>query len=443
MREMDKFSKQRIEQIDIIPEGNVIIVLSNSYVHMYDSRSLDLKETLGKSKGVSCLAILTGQERATEDNDTNHTEGKHGQYRTSSMAVAVKRRILVWNWVDSALEPEPKEIVLASGVKSLTWINQKRLVAGLGSNYVIVDIDGGAVTDVVGPGSIGGAPGQDGGRFGGAGVAGMGYLGMTAPPPLATSLGNDEIFLAKDINTHFIDSNGESLGRRQIPWANAPEAIGFFHPYLLALQTGKGTLDIRNPQTLSQLQLIPLQSANRLSLPRSSVDWIHPAQGFFIYSDRALWLLKMEGCSAQIDELVEQGQLDEAISLAEMFGPSQLDDKEARLKEVKTLKAQILFDQHQFRESIDLFTEVSAPPERVISMYPPFIAGSASADSSSQAESGAEGQSNKRPSSLSESSMIGSIGGWLHQGNTSKPSAKGAHGDRRSGQHTRNADPLG
>jgi hypothetical protein len=65
------------------------------------------------------------------------------------------------------LAPDVIDITLVTGIKTLTWATGTKLVAGLSSSYVMVDVENKQITDIVGPGSIGGAPGQDGGRFGG------------------------------------------------------------------------------------------------------------------------------------------------------------------------------------------------------------------------------------------------------------------------------------
>jgi tetratricopeptide (TPR) repeat protein len=165
------------------------------------------------------------------------------------------------------------------------------------------------------------------------------------------------------------------LGRRQIPWAVAPEAIGYSYPFLLALQATKGTLEVRNPETLSALQSISLPNANQMHVPNPYVSLAHAGKGFLVSSERCIWRMDALGYDAQIDALVEKQRLDEAISLLNMLEDALLTNKEGRLREIKMQKAQNLFDQKQYREALDLFTEVSAPPERVISLYPSVIAG--------------------------------------------------------------------
>lgn len=395
LREEEKFSKYKIEQLAIIKEANVLLSLSNSNVNIHDLQSYELQETLQRSKGASAIAVTT--------NIVNDFSSGVASI-VSRLAVAVKRRLIIWSWHDGELEPGTSELVLATGIKTLTWATGTKLIAGLNSSYVLVDVETSAITDIIGPGSIGGAPGQDGGRFGGAGVASMGYLGVSAPKPLATKLGEGEMLLAKDINTIFIDLDGNSLGRRQIPWSVAPEAVGYSYPYLLALQATKGTLELRNPETLTLLQTLPLPSACQLHVPQPNVSLTHAGKGFLALSERCIWRMKALDYDSQIDALVERGRLDEAISLLGMLEDALLRDKESRMREVKILKAHILFNQRKYRDSIDLFTEVSAPPEKVISMFPPFIAGDAagSSEGHDHLELRYDGTSDGKPESLSQ-----------------------------------------
>lgn len=369
MRELEKFSKYKIEQLAVVKEANILLSLSNSQVHIHDLQSYQLQETLVKTKGASTFAVTSN---IVKDASTGVPS------IVTRLAVALKRRLILWSWHDSELASETSEIALVTTIKTLAWSTGTRIIAGLTSSYVMVDVETSAVTDIVGPGSIGGAPGQDGGRFSGAGVASMSYLGMTAPPPLATQLGGGEMLLAKDINTLFVDSDANSLGRRQVPWSVAPEAVGYSYPYLLAIQATKGTLEVRNPETLSLLQTIQLPSAHQLHVPHPNVGLAHAGRGLLVLSDRCIWKMKALDYDSQINTLVEIGRLDEALSLLGMLEDALLNDKLGRIRDIKIIKAQALFDKRRYRDAIDLFTEVSAPPERIVRMYPPFIAGEAS-----------------------------------------------------------------
>jgi len=369
MRELEKFSRYKVEQLAVVKEANILISLSNNQVSFHDLQSCELQETLAKAKGAATFAVTSNIVKEASAGIPSIV---------TRLAVAVKRRLILWSWHDSELEPETSEIPLATGIKTLTWATGTRVIAGITSSYVLVDVETSTIIDIVGPGSIGGAPGQDGGRFGGAGVASMSYLGMSAPQPLATQIGEGEMLLARDINTLFIDTDAQSLGRRQIPWAFAPEAVGYSYPYLLALQSAKGMLEVRNPETLTLLQKIELPSAHQLHVPQPNVSLAHAGKGFLVLSDRCIWRMKALEYDSQIDALVQVGRLDEALSLLDILEDALMKNKTGSIRDIKMMKAQDLFDQKRYRDSIDLFTEVSAPPKRVISLYPPFIAGDAS-----------------------------------------------------------------
>lgn len=368
LREEEKFAKHKVEQLAIVKEANLLVSLSNGLVSIHDLQTYQLQETLVKTKGATAFAVTSN---IVKDSSTGVPS------IVSRLAVAVKRRVILWSWHDSELHPDTSEFILVTGVKTLTWANGIKLIAGLTSSYVLVNIETLVVTDIVGPGSIGGAPGQDGGRFGGVGVSTISYMGLggAAPKPLATRLGEGEILLAKDINTLFVDTEGQSLGRRQIPWAVAPEAIGYSYPYLLALQATKGTLEARNPETLTLLQTISLPNASQLHISQPNVSLAHAGKGFLVLSERCVWRMGALDYDSQIDALVGRTRLDEAISLLGMLEDALLKDKEGRLREIRMLKAQTLFDLGRYRESLDLFTKVSAPPQRVIQLFPPIIAG--------------------------------------------------------------------
>lgn len=387
LREQERFSRYKIEQLAIIKEAKLLVSLSGGYVSIHDVQSYDLQEQLTRTKGASSFSVTSN---IVNDPETGVPS------IVSRLAVAIKRKILLWAWLDMELSTDTAEITLVSGIKTLTWVSGTKLVAGLSSNYVIIDIETMEVTDLVGPGSIGGAPGQETSRLG---VASMSYIGMggIVPKPLATRLSNGQILLAKDINTHFVDIGGNSLGRKQIPWNSAAEAVGYSYPYLLALQdSSKGTLEVRNPETLSLLQSISLPSASLMHIPQPNISLAHAGKGFLVASDRVIWRMEALSYDSQIDELVENGYLDEAISLINMLEDALLKSKAGRMRGVKLQKAQSLFVAQKYRESLDLFAEVSAPPEAVIRLYPKIIAGDLSIEEEQEANESSGDESQKQ-----------------------------------------------
>lgn len=371
LREVEKFSTRSIEQLARIKEANVLISLSNYYVSIHDLQSYTLQEQLTKTKNATTFAVTSN---IVKDSASGILE------IISRLAVAVKRRLLLWSWHESELEPDVVEITLAESIRTLTWTSATKIICGMNSGYVIVDVLTQEVEDIVGPGAIGGAAGPQGGRFGGVGSASMGYMGLGGyiPKPLATKLADGEMLLTKDINSLFITSEGKPETKRQIPWQSAPDGIGYSYPYILALQSpSKGALEVRNPDTLSLLQTIALPNASQLHFPPPSVSLAHAGKGFHVASDRCIWQMGATDYDSQVDELVARGLYDEAISVLNMLEDALLRNKGERLREIKMQKAQVLFDRRKYQDAMDIFLaeDVQAPPERVIRLYPPVIAG--------------------------------------------------------------------
>ncbi|KAH6605002.1 hypothetical protein Trco_006709 [Trichoderma cornu-damae] len=403
LREVERFSTRAIEQLAIIKEANTIVSLSNYHVSLHDLQSYDLIETLSRTKNASCFAITSNIVR---DPDTGVPE------IISRLAVAVKRRLLLWSWHESEMSNEVSEVVLSESIRSITWANATKLVCGMNGGYVIVDATTQQVEDIVSPGAVG-VSGQ-GSRFGAVSSAGMGYMGLGSymPKPLAAKLADGEMLLAKDINTLFVNDEGKALEKRQVPWQSAPESVGYSYPYIVALQPpSKGSLEVRNPDTLSLLQTITLPGAAQLHFPPPTVSLAHAGKGFHISSDRCVWKMGATDYDSQIGELIETGKFDEAISILQMLEDALLKNKTETLREVKMLKAEALFKQKKYRQSMDLMNEddVYAPPERVLRMYPPLIAGELSRwtnyqETQENAEANAKKTNGARPNSPEASS---------------------------------------
>lgn len=346
-----------------------MVSLSDNYVSIHDLQSYALQEKLEKTRGATAFAVTSNVVKDQESGIP---------CLVSRLAVAVKRRIVLWTWQDMELTAEVQETILPASVKSLTWVTATKLVVGTDPGYSLVDIETQDITDINKPGVAADAAGQNGVRFGAVNTSGMGYMGMGSwvPKPMATKLAEGQILLAKDVNTLFIDADGNALEKRQIPWALAPEAVGYSYPYMLSLQQlAKGALDVRNPDTLSLLQTISLPNASNLHVPQPNISLAHAGKGFLVSSDRCIWRMAALPYETQIDELVNKTKFDEAISLLGMLEDTLLQDKEGRIREIMMLKAQSLFAQQKYRPALDLFTDASAPPERVIALYPRLIAG--------------------------------------------------------------------
>ncbi|KAF9738061.1 hypothetical protein PMIN02_001093 [Paraphaeosphaeria minitans] len=369
LREEDKFSRRPVQQLAIIKEANILLSLSDNHVSVYDLQTYALQEKLERTRGATTFAVTSN---IVKDPDTGIPT------IMSRLAVAVKRKVILWTWQDMELSGDAAEITLVASVKSLTWATSTKIVAGMDPGFVMVDVESQEIQDIVKPNPLGEAGGPGSTRFGAVSSSGMGYMGMGSwvPKPLATRLQEGEMLLAKDVNSLFIDSDGNALDKRQVPWPSAPESLAYSYPYMLSLQPpAKGGLEIRSPDTLNLLQTIALPNANFLHVPQPNISLAHAGKGFLVGSDRCIWRMGAQSYESQIDDLVANGRFDEALSLLNMLEDTLLLEKEDRIREIMMLKAGALFELRKFREAMDLFTDAKAPPERVVALYPKSIAG--------------------------------------------------------------------
>lgn len=394
LREVEKFSTRSIDQLAIIKEANTLVSLSNYHVSLHDLQTYELIETLTRTKNATCFAVTSN---IVKDPATGIPE------IISRLAVAVKRRLLLWSWHASELSPDVTEVLLAETIRTLTWANATKIVCGMNGGYTLVDVVDGDIVEIGSSGGVGGPAGHQGGRFGAVSTAGMSYMGLGGyiPKPLSARLAEGELLLAKDINTQFITDEGKPLDKGQIPWQVAPESIGYSYPYILALQAPtKGTLEVRNPDTLSLLQTISLPGASQLHFSPPNVSLAHAGKGFHISSERCVWKMGAADYDSQVQHLIEGEYYDEAISVLGMLEDALLKNKTESLREAKMLKAEALFRQKKYRESLDLFNDedVHAPPERVLRLYPRLIAG----DLSAEAQTGEADQSGSEAAATAE-----------------------------------------
>jgi len=138
-------------------------------------------------------------------------------------------------------------------------MSSTKLCLGLSSDYTILDTKTGEFSDTFSPATTASSAL---GALGGMGV-GIGYLGARAPQPLSVQLPDGQILLVKDTLSTFLDAEGKPLERRQIPWKEAPEKIGWTYPYLIALNS-KG-VGVWNPDRSKLVQRIEIQGGHLLN----------------------------------------------------------------------------------------------------------------------------------------------------------------------------------
>ncbi|ODQ56459.1 putative vacuolar morphogenesis protein AvaB [Saitoella complicata NRRL Y-17804] len=341
---IDKFAKKTITQLAYCSGPRILLALADYCVSVYDADSLSRTSQLTKTKNATTFAATSNIEHNEDDIPSLVTR----------IAVVVKRKLILYVWDESEFR-ETSELTLPESARTLTWISPTKICLGLSSDYCLADITTNEISAIFSPGAA--APGM------GAISAGIGLMGGRTPRPMSVRLPGDEVLLARDTISGWLDNSGRLSRRKQVPWNGAPEEIGFVHPYLVALFSKY--VQVRNVQTQTLLQTIEISGATTMTT----------GEMCYVASSTQVWRICPRNFDQQVGELVGMGMFDEAISLVKQLDVSQLEDKDSKLRAVRLLKADALFEKRRYDESMGIFSDQSAPPEMVLKLFPQSVAG--------------------------------------------------------------------
>lgn len=262
-------------------------------------------------------------------------------------------------------------------------------------------------------GSSSGAAGAGAGF--GAALGGLGgYMGLAGKGRMAVlNVDGGEVLFVRDGTGIFLGADGRPTRREGVEWSATPQELAFAKPYVFAvLPSGSvpslknsslsnahhPVLQIRSVGTLFAVQTLcfPPAAASGAPKPASSassppqVRLLTPSSGnkppvyvVVTPTDRTtleregstVWQLEMHGWGQQINELVEQGEFEEALGLLDSVDNVILEDKDERRAHVQSLFALALFADERFDEAIEMFMELDTNPAKVIALYPAAVAG--------------------------------------------------------------------
>jgi hypothetical protein len=339
---------QPIDQLGIVKDAGYLVVLSDSIVSVYDVETYrKLDENLAKSKGASGFLVAQGIRQ--------QESGLHAT--VSRLVIACKRRLVCYEWQDSEYVGT-KEILMPETIKSLCLADDvDRVVCGLSSEFCVVDLVSSSVTTVAPETHLTAATSS----------FGMSYIGIGSrlPPPLCVRLAQSpssetptKSLLVRDVQWQCISSDGKLLDYPAVSWQVAPKILGFSYPYLICVLPN--VVEIRNPQTTTVLQTIPI----------ADVRVINDGKLLYVATQTDIYRLLSEDLATQVKHLADDGQLDEAISLLSQIESVLITNKEDMLRELQILRAKEMFSQKLFEDAFLMFSDISAPPDVVISLFP-------------------------------------------------------------------------
>ncbi|KJE91752.1 vesicle fusion protein, variant [Capsaspora owczarzaki ATCC 30864] len=334
------FSKRPASQLTVIEELNLLVSLSDGMVSVHDLPHFSPRFSLAKTRGASLYALDVQTPEVLPSTRPSSSRGQQQQQQAQAqqqlrvrLCVVVKKKIITFLW-EGGTFVEDKELNTPDVARAVAWCEHS-LCVGFKKEYNLIHIDSGALTDLFPTGKSG--------------------------EPLIARVSNKELLLQKDLISIFIGYDGKPTRRFGISWSDTPTYLDLVPPYAVALLP-RG-LEVRTLETQIQVQT--------LDLPK--VQFIAQGRGVFAASPTHVWHLMSMPLQSQIEQLIQQKEYEEALNLAQLLKDVSEERKQAQVRQIRTLHAYSLFDQHKYDESLVIFTELDMDPPQVIGLYPELL----------------------------------------------------------------------
>ncbi|XP_066588589.1 vam6/Vps39-like protein [Prorops nasuta] len=334
------FNKKRITQMDVIPQYDLLILLTDNIVCVHDLSSPNFQQLsqLTKTRGATLFTLNVQQ-----------TESLTGTKNTVvRLCVAIKRKLQLYYLKQRQFESfNDQELTVADVPRELVWCGESLILGFRGLSYTIFDLKG-TTKELFPTGK--------------------------SPEPNITKISDDSYILGKDSQSILMNTTGVLIENNPVKWSESPTAIVWDEPYLVGIVHDK--LEVNTLEGCKHIQT--LQNFNKARLIVKS------KQGkIYVASTGNVWSVNAIDIVHQIRTLLEQHQYQLALRLTSLSDITE-DEKVKKIYKIQTLHAHHLFYNKKFDEAMHLFLKLGTDPYEVIRLFPDLVTPSMSNAESSQ-----------------------------------------------------------
>ncbi|XP_043220624.1 vam6/Vps39-like protein [Amphibalanus amphitrite] len=326
LRSNKNFSKKAVLQVEVLPEYQTLICLSDNLVTAHDlgSFNFNLLTSIPRSKGASMFKVdIQRQTSLTGD-----------QSLVVRLCVAVKRKLQLYYWKNREFHELMADLAVPDVPRALAW-NGNAICVGLRSDYFLLKLSG-----------------EERELF---------PTGKSGEPTIA-HLGEGRLALVRDQQTIFIDRDGNPTQKLPVTWSKVPHALLYDAPYLVALCAAH--VEVQTVEPRRHIQTISWEAPRFMA--RTG------AGQMVLASASHLWLLRAVAVGTQVNSLVQQRQFQLALELANLSSDAA-DEKAQQRQHIRNLYAFDLFTQKHFKEAMQIFLELNTDPSHVIGLFPDLL----------------------------------------------------------------------
>lgn len=338
LRYCKSFSKKAIQQIEVIPEDNLLLCLSDGVLttHNINGVNFPLVKTFEETKGASLFAL-----------DNKPTTSITGESKSVvRLCVAIRRKLQLYQGINGEFKQHLYDYTMPDVPKVMAW-GQQYLCVGFKSDYVLYDLSTGNPKEL--------------------------FPTSTSKKSTIAKYSDTSFLLGRDQSSVLVEECEESKDendvkkktkdieiKKTIKWSEAPTAVVWDEPFILGLLTDQIVVQTVEPtlfiQTLSELKQARLMYRCKRGL-------------IFVCSMGQVWCLSSVDVTKQIQQLLTDKQFQIAIQLTSLSECTP-EEKKQRLHSIQVLYALELFDSKKYLQSMNEFSKLNTDPADVIKLFP-------------------------------------------------------------------------
>ncbi|XP_078041472.1 vacuolar protein sorting 39 [Augochlora pura] len=329
LRHSKNFNKKRITQIDVVPEYNLLLILTDNILCIHDLNSPNFQQVcqLQKTRGATLFTL-----------DVQTKQSLTGEKNTFvRLCVAVKRKLQLYYWKLKKFEEfKDFELTVPDIPRELSWCGDSLILGFRGLSYTILDLNGKA-KELFPTGK--------------------------SPEPSVTKLSDNSFLLGKDSQSFIMNTKGDLIQHNSVKWSDTPSAIAWDDPYLLGIVHDK--LEVYTTEDCIHIQTIK-------DLNKARLIYRCKQGKVFVASISHIWCVSAIDVTLQIRTLLEQKQFQLALKLTSLSDITE-EEKIKQTYKIQTLYAHHLFASKKFQEAMDLFLKLGTDPYEVIILFPDLV----------------------------------------------------------------------
>ncbi|WFC94761.1 Vacuolar morphogenesis protein 6 [Malassezia brasiliensis] len=400
-------TRRAVEAVCVVPGLADLALLSDGQAWLW--RAGDKPVPLPASKGARRLAAASWSEssasaarrrgprashavglRGMDEIAAERRAPRAGTHTVAMLAVACKRHLVVYRWVDGVFWDQ-KTLHLPAAPVALDILAGQAVFVGCAlDSYVRVPVppthassaaslpqrnaETGATALLLGEWTderewpmyavaLPPAPAAE--------VRGWAWIARR-DEPLVAALGAD-VLLGTERGGVLVDAAGRARAAPMLAWDAVPRAVVHAPPYVVVVPSDGAHVAVHLGTTLRAVQTVALDAGQDARMAAAGASHVYVGVG--ARAGASLLTLHARALDAQLDELEGAGEFDEALALLDRLGGAQAAAYAARRTHVHALVGLQRFERGAFDAAMDVFIEVDMNPAPVLALYPSAIAG--------------------------------------------------------------------